>query len=186
MRRIRRHPLALSVSLAALALACVCLRPWPVDAAPPAPPPSAGPAGQTNPGTPRSDAPLRTVTADTDPSRLESINVAPGANPNFLHCVLPPDFDNGRCLRAVRGPFVVTDFTAYALETGTGTIRLFVAPDDAPIDAKGFTPRWIIVPGAPFHGARYQVRAGETLYVSGRLPADMFYFAINVTGFRPY
>ena len=134
--------------------------------------------------------PTRMVTADTDLSRLEVIHVTQEDKPALVPCKLPPKYADKLCLKVVKGPFVVTDVTWQA-----GELSMFVAPSDSVLQA-GYTPHWRAFVGNQFtavnsavgfggiHGARYPVRADETLYIAD--PPVALFRTVTVGGFRPY
>lgn len=146
----------------------------------------------------RRSAPLRTgharasiVTAETDPTRLEGGMAAPGASPAKVVCaplnVSTSASVSAFCIKAIEGPFVVTDLRAGA---GCGD-DLFVAA------GRSTTPRWAILlrssdpRGSPIHGARLAVKEGEFLFVGAQAASPAKVSAdprcsVLWSGFRPY
>lgn len=125
------------------------------------------------------------LSADTDPSRMEGGIASPGASPAKVPCASPAGSSPAVCIKAMEGPFVVTDL-----------IGLGGCPNDLFAAAGGSTsPRWILPSSsnAPLsvHGSRLVVKAGEFLFIgahaskSEKVGTDNR-CSILWSGFRPY
>lgn len=125
------------------------------------------------------------LTADTDENRLESGAAAPGASPAKVPCSAPGGQSSAVCIKAIEGPFVITDLVGFA-----------GCPNELFAAAGGSTAaRWTLSSSsaAPLsvHGGRLFVRRGEFLFVgayaskSEKIATDNRCFLLW-SGFRPY
>lgn len=139
---------------------------------------------------PSPSAPMKVITADTDINRIDTIHITHSEKPKLSPCFLPPDYKAQKCMRVLKGPFVVTDVTPPFIPNpnailNPGGLTLFVARTATEPEEERFVPRWrASVETAPIHGGRYQVRGNEFLFVADP-PVDAFR-TITVSGFRPY
>jgi hypothetical protein len=133
--------------------------------------------------------PIRTITADTDVTRLERgyIAVGGGAAASGVQ-------------KLVDGPFVLTDASLNLLEIG-GTVVLFTTTIGTPCSAVGASDPVNLVTKVthnisgstfalgigPIHGGRYFVSAGRTLcaYLLGQSNERQIY-ELSWAGFHPY
>lgn len=169
-------------------------KPVPALVASAAPQPSAAPGGAPLPapakGSP--DAPskpsrreIAVVTAETDPARLDGGVASPGTSPGKVPCGALFGAGSAFCVKAIEGPFVVTDLK-----------MLPGCPNELFIAAGSSTsPRWALLgtSAAPLavHGSRLVVKAGEFLFVGAQAakPEKISTDArcsILWSGFRPY
>jgi hypothetical protein len=168
------------------ALAAQSPPPGAIPAAPVAAPTAAAFATATvAPATP---APVvaasRPITADTDPKQLDGGSVAPLTSPGRGPCGPLLGASATTCVRAVDGPFVVTDVHM----TGECEASVFAAA--TAISGIGGGARWAVTANARtvVGGGRMFVRGGETLIIGapdGKAKADARCI-VTWGGFRPY
>jgi hypothetical protein len=127
----------------------------------------------------------RVLTADTDPSRLETHLVEPAKSRQLKPCghVAP---DGWQCVVLVPGPVVVTDLAS----TMSKNCILRVGASDWVDDTA--LPSWVLIAPFDLHATRLVARAGESFFVAIEPGADNPYAsspkscALLWAGFQPY
>ncbi len=138
------------------------------DSAPAEKPEKSKPAPPAPPGR-------AVITADTDPSRFKSGMVKPSGD-SKKSCNAPNATGSASCVKAVKGPLVVTDI--HASQSCMPDLFVYAGAIDG-------EPTWLLGGAAlAVHGARLLVGEGEGLIIGVRQASDGC--SVLWSGFKPY